>query len=142
MREWGVAWTVVLLLGACDDAPPAEDVRLDGVLEGAGAAGRFRFELEPHPKSPTLGEHFRVVTTLRDGETGAPVEGAEVEVDATMPHHGHGMMTVPEHREIGEGRYESRGMKLHMHGRWVLSATARTGTTSDSIAIAFEQPPR
>jgi hypothetical protein len=142
MRGWRVAWVVVLLFGACDDAPPAQEVRLDGVLEGVGAAGRFGFELDADPQPPKLGELFRVVTTLRDATTGAPVEGAEVEVDATMPHHGHGMMTVPEHRELGGGRYESRGMKLHMHGRWVLSATARTGTRRDSIAIAFEQPPR
>jgi hypothetical protein len=140
--------TVALLLAlagvGCERAEPAAPPAPspDGTMRATGTQGAFTFELAFDPPSPTVGELFRVVTTVRDAKTGAPVQGARFSLDATMPHHGHGMMTVPEHRERGAGRYESRGMKLHMHGRWTFTAHASRGGRQDRVAIEHEQPPR
>ena len=135
------------LLAACSsrssnesepDAAPA--LRSDRPLAAVGRAGRLHFSFELEPASPRVGELFQVVTTVRDARSGVPLERAEFELDATMPQHGHGMSTRPEHREQGEGRYLTEGMKLHMPGRWELRARARTPSIDDEIALVYEQP--
>jgi hypothetical protein len=150
-RPAGVAWVVVLavavavaLVGGCRQGPrlPPEP-EVSPSLRARGSEGHFQFELQLRPSPPPVGELFEVVTKLTDARTGEPVGGAEVTLDATMPHHGHGMMTAPAHRELeaGSGSYLSRGMKLHMPGRWVFVATARSGDRSDRVELVFEQPP-
>jgi hypothetical protein len=139
------AWAVLgVALAACEPGEP--EARpwgpSEAPLSASGANGTFAFELEPEPSAPRVGEVFQVVTTVRDAHTGAPVEGATFFLDATMPHHGHGMMTVPEHRERGDGRYESRGMKLHMHGRWTFDVRAEVDGRRDEASLVVEQPPR
>ncbi|WP_438025252.1 FixH family protein [Sorangium sp. So ce233] len=118
-----------------DAAPPGA-----GPLRGAGERGIYAFELALDPGPPALGELFRVVTTVRDARTGAPVEGAEVVLDAAMPEHDHGMTTSPRHRELGGGRYLSEGMKLHMPGAWVFDVRARKNL-DDRARIPFDARP-
>lgn len=109
-------------------------------LSGIGEAGVYRFELELRPAAPAVGQFFAVVTTVRDARTGEGVRGAEFSLDARMPQHGHGMMTAPEHRELGQGRYLSEGLKLHMPGRWSFSVSAAS-EQKDQLQMAFLQPP-
>ncbi|WP_437640471.1 FixH family protein [Sorangium sp. So ce854] len=111
-----------------------------GPLRGAGERGIYAFELALDPGPPALGELFHVVTTVRDARTGAPVEGAEVVLDAAMPEHDHGMTTSPRHRELGGGRYLSEGMKLHMPGAWEFDARARKGV-EDRARIPYDARP-
>jgi hypothetical protein len=116
---------LVMLLGACHprEPPPLKE----GRIERTGEKRMFRFELVVSPASPAVGEHFEIKTTLRDGTTGALVCGAKVLVDATMPQHGHGMTTAPEHVALGEGRYVTRGLNLHMPGRWTIRRDGGAG---------------
>lgn len=109
--------------------------------QGEGMAGHFYFELELRPAVPAVGTLFEVYTTLREVESGEPLSGARVVVDASMPEHAHGMVTRPEHEEVGEGRYVSRGMKLHMPGRWQLHLRAALGGKEDTLSLEYEQPP-
>jgi hypothetical protein len=83
-----------------------------------------------------------VITTVRESKSGRAVEGAQVALDFTMPEHGHGMTTKPEHEALGAGRYRSRGLKLHMPGRWRLSVEAEVDGSKDAAAVPIEQPPR
>lgn len=111
-------------------------------LRGDGMAGHFHFELELRPAVPAVGTLFEVYTTLREVESGAPLGGARVVVDASMPEHAHGMVTRPEHEELGEGCYLSRGMRLHMPGRWQLHLRAALGGKEDTLSLEYEQPAR
>lgn len=43
-----------------------------------------------------------------------------VNVDAAMPHHGHGMNVVPSVTKLSDGYFSVEGMLLHMPGRWEL----------------------
>lgn len=103
------------------------------LLKGA----QHHFELELRPAVPPLGELFEVVTTVRDAKTGERVRpSGGVIVDATMPHHGHGMTTRPVHTALEDGRFHTRGMRLHMGGRWLLTVEA----DGDRAEIVWEQP--
>lgn len=105
------------LLLACSAPPPTTE------------AGLYLVEWTTSPAPVPLNTLFEVRTTLRDAKTGLPVEDATVTVDATMPQHGHGMVTRPEAdpgvcdpapcRHPG-GVYTMRGMKFHMPGEWTV----------------------
>jgi hypothetical protein len=133
---WAVSATCAALVTGCDRdersrqsadplAPSVQQVPASGGFSAQGERGMLRFELVFEPDPPGLGELFRVITTIRDARTGEPVEGALYTLDATMPEHGHGMMTRPRHRPVGGGRYVSEGMKLHMPGLWHLRVEAK-----------------
>lgn len=114
-------------------------------LSTPGERGLLRFELALDPPHPAVGELFRVVTTIHDARTGELLEDAEYTLDATMPAHGHGMMTRPLHGPLGDGRYLSEGMKLHMPGLWHLRVRAKeqgagAGRREDSATLIYEQP--
>jgi hypothetical protein len=117
--------------------PPPE---ASSKLGGLGSAGLFDFDIHFEQSPPATGELFEVVTIVRHAHTGEPVDDARFTLDATMPEHGHGMTTRPEHTALGEGRYLSRGMKLHMPGRWLLRARAELPGQSDELSVYFNQP--
>lgn len=110
-------------------------------LSGNGGGGKLHFDLRFSPPAPKVGELFQVVTIARQVTSSEPLLGAQLEVDATMPHHGHGMMTDPKHAEIGGGAYSSKGFKLHMHGSWTFVVKAKSGDVTDELRVKWEQPP-
>lgn len=109
-------------------------------LSGRGASGTYDFTLRLDPAAPRVGQLFSVNTRVTRVDTGERVVGAALRLDATMPEHGHGMMTAPEHRELGNGEYRSDGFKFHMPGRWVFEISA-VGPEADHLELSFQQPP-
>lgn len=141
------ALLALLALAACGGAGAAaaeEDAitahALDQPLRARTEGGCYDLELRAEPAPPALGELFAIVTTVRHAGTGALAADARVALDATMPQHGHGMVTRPAHAALGDGQHRSEGMKLHMPGRWVLTARVE-GACVDEVAIPIEQPP-
>jgi hypothetical protein len=136
-------------LAACDkpapDAPsspaPAAQAPTSGELQLQGRQRKLHYTLQLNPPSPRVGELFTVETRVADPATGAPVTGLDLKVDATMPDHRHGMMTRPLHKELGQGRYLSEGMKLHMSGRWELRVDAHAAEGDDVATIDWHQSP-
>jgi hypothetical protein len=65
---------------------------------------------------------FTVEVVVRDPAGGAIPADVGVLVDATMPHHGHGMNVEPRITRTGErdgaATFLAEGMLLHMPGRW------------------------
>ncbi|MBM4109895.1 MAG: hypothetical protein FJ254_00870 [Phycisphaerae bacterium] len=55
-----------------------------------------------------------------DDASGGPADVA-LEMDAEMPHHGHGMNVRPVVERIGPGRFLVKGVLLHMSGRWEMA---------------------
>ena len=89
---------------------------------------------------PKVGELFAVDVDVLDAK-GQPLADAIVlRADATMPEHGHGMMTKPETKQLAPGKWRSEGWKFNMHGKWQLVAEA-TGAKADRCTVNFEQPP-
>ncbi|TVP57006.1 MAG: hypothetical protein EA351_06675 [Gemmatimonadales bacterium] len=93
---------------------------------GEALPGTVQIAVTPTP--PITGPAL-VVVEIHD-DAGAPVTGAEVEVEGTMDHAG--MVPVRETaRDEGEGRYRVQAFEFTMGGDWILLAhiTLPDGTT-------------
>ena len=148
MSRWMAALALlVFLISACRPSgstglppePTGPAVVLRDVLHADGVHGRLRFELELVPPAPQPGDLFEVLTTVRDVRTGEQ-RAVAVAVDATMPHHGHGMATKPVHEPLEDGRVRTRGMKLHMPGRWLLMVTSEEDGAEWVVELPHRRP--
>ena len=109
----------------------------------AGQKGRCSFALELSPAAIELNRLFSIACTVRDVETGQLLDDLDLEIDVTMPQHGHGMPTEPRTEELRPGRFLTRGCKLNMHGSWIVQVKAlRNGELLDrSSTILDFRPP-
>lgn len=114
---------------------PGAAVELAGTAPSGHFAVKLRFAV------PRVGEMFAVTADVADAK-GAPLPAeASVTLDATMPAHGHGMMTQPLTRALGQGRFAGEGFKLHMAGAWRFEATIHAGAAHERVDLPFVQPP-
>ncbi len=111
-------------------------------IDGKGTDGKYHFKVTFKPAVPGLNEMFKAETLVTDAATGKPVTGLKFKLDATMPEHRHGMMTKAQHKELGEGIYQSEGMKLHMPGSWEIRADAKGDAGEDHLKLRYNQPAR
>ena len=107
-----------------------------------GEEGRLEFTLGFDAGSPELHRFFSLTARV-DGVDGLlPARGLRLEVDVTMPAHGHGMMTAPRTVPIGPGLFRVDGCKLHMHGMWVAKVVAYDGEeVVDRVSIPLDFEP-
>ena len=119
--------------------PLAGADRIGEHLGGTSERGLFNVGIEFG--LPKVGELFSVEVTVTDAKGGATPAETQVKLDATMPEHGHGMMTEPKVTALGNGKWRIDGMKLHMHGKWVFSTTVTAGDRQDVAKFNHEQPP-
>ena len=84
-------------------------------------AGGVRGEIGPEGgASVAIGEFQAWIVALRLPD-GRPLTGARLAIDGGMPQHGHGLPTQPRvTAEVTAGRYRIEGLKLNMHGDWIL----------------------
>ena len=90
---------------------------------------------------PKVGELFAVDITLTD-LNGRPLPEAKVAIDATMPAHGHGMMTDPELKQLGPTQWHAEGLKFHMHGAWQFEVRVESAGVKEKLRAGYEQPPQ
>ena len=110
-------------------------------------AGKYTLTWSTTPSPPPFNTLFSVQTVLSD-PTGAPIPGATVTVDASMPQHGHGMPTRPI-SDPGDctgtppvcvhpgGIYQSEGFKLHMPGEWVFRFDVLGPAGPDTLDVRY-----
>ncbi len=119
---------------------PVKAPHVPGQANVVGKGTRFAAALFFTPAEPKVSQLFTVRTVVTTAD-GAAVKADAVTVDATMPAHGHGMMTKPQHKPTADGAWQTDGMKLHMHGRWVFEVMVRVGAETETLKIPFDQPP-
>jgi Cu(I)/Ag(I) efflux system membrane fusion protein len=108
------ALLAALALGACASGDEADVVR----------AGELELRATLEPETPRVGDN-QLELELRDA-TGAPVEGAALEVTVEMP----AMGAMPKMggaahvAELGDGRYQAH-FALEMGGTWQVAVDAR-----------------
>lgn len=68
---------------------------------------------------PPMSAPFRLELIICDASLG------DVNVDALMPLHQHGMNYEPVVSRVGEGRFNVSGMVFHMPGLWKIEVIAR-----------------
>jgi hypothetical protein len=100
-----------------------------------GDAGRYRVTLNGELDPPLINRMHGWTLTLVD-QSGAPVDGAAIEVEASVPIINRVMPTAPRvTRALGGGRYRVDGMKFDMAGRWRVEVFIGSGPDRDRVAL-------
>ena len=99
--------------------------------------GSYIFSVKPTPSVPVVGSNF-LTLTIRDGSSGAAVEGATVKVVPWMTMHGHGSQKEAGVKEKGKGVYEVDNVYYSMEGSWDLLITIRKGDVEDSASVVVD----
>lgn len=76
-------------------------------------ANNWTVKFTPTPDKIPLNDVFEITSWVSGRGT---VDS--LRVDAAMPTHGHGMMTIPETTKQPDGSFVTTGMLLHMPGDW------------------------
>lgn len=71
--------------------------------------------------------------TLAPESGGTLPAGLALDVDATMPAHGHGMNTTPVVESSANGSFSVSGMQLHMPGTWRFAFEVMESATSTIV---------
>ncbi len=104
---------------ATEGSPSASDAAW---TTGETADGTWAIAWRPVGGAIPPLDPFSVEVVVRDPSGGEIPVGLGVLVDATMPHHGHGMNVEPRITRRGDAEggatFIAEGMLLHMPGRW------------------------
>jgi putative membrane protein len=136
----------VLVFSAC--SKPVPRVPADPVTEFSTHRGLYTVDLVFPTAGVKLNDLFTLGLRITD-RAGSVVERAQLKVDATMPDHGHGMMTQPKASAemncdpVGRclaagGRFAYDGFRLHMFGSWRFEVTVDGPAGKDTGSLAFE----
>ena len=71
---------------------------------------------------------------------GQPVTGATVTIDGSMPAHNHGLPTMPQVTEVGNGDYRVDGVKFQMPGQWTMTVDVDAGGVRDAVTFNLLLP--
>ena len=119
------------------DAGSGGDTYVVG-LEKSGQAGLITVRLQESTPSPRDTGFYTWTIDIVDA-SGAPVTGATVQAEPTMPDHGHG--TNPKYTDAVEGdpgTYQLTEMNLFMEGIWnVAIRITMTGGEEDQVEYNF-----
>jgi sugar lactone lactonase YvrE len=110
-----------LALGYPKDAPPGHGGPGSPTREACSNGGRYHVRVRAPEPFPT-NEMFALTAEVEEGcdAPRRPAQRAHLRVDGGMPAHRHGMNTEPVVTPLGGGRYEVKGLLLHMLGYWEL----------------------
>jgi len=104
-----------------------------------GHKNRCTLTIEVVPETFELNEQFSLRITARDADTGELLDGVTLEVDVTMPQHGHGMSVTPRTTSIRKGRFLTEGCRLHMYGAWLIQIQVwRDGRLFDRVSTSYD----
>jgi hypothetical protein len=121
--------------------PSGLDTARTRIAEG----GHFRVTLVPVGGHVPANGAWRLTVTTPGG---APVDGAEIQVGAGMPQHGHAGGGDPKvARRLGRGEYELSGVSIGGMGRgddawWEIRLIIRAGVVEDLAVFNVLVPPR
>ncbi len=132
----GVAlWACLFIAGCAREVRAPEPAEPDPDRPGwratsdRGLTGR----LAPESGAVEVGRFQTWILELRE-PGGAAVTSALVSISGGMPSHGHGLPTQPQvTEEMGDGLYRIEGLKLNMHGTWVLEVRVETAMRRDLL---------
>jgi hypothetical protein len=101
--------------------------------------GQFELEVSPIPDPLPLNEQFKLMIVVCAGDRpGYPDPNARVQLDATMPEHGHGMYRRPRVTRLGDGVFLVEGMLFHMRGLWAIEFAVFSGYRSGQATLSID----
>ena len=110
-------------------------------LEGgvvSSRSGRWTLRWRPRPSPLPEGELCDLLVEL--DAPSAWLDAVALEVDATMPSHGHGMNRRAQTERLAPGRFVARDLLLHMPGPWVLTFDVTLDAVTERIEAVVELP--
>ncbi len=112
----------------CPAIPAAHEL----VVEGAEVTALLSL-----PTNIEVSQPFSVTLTL----CGPNAAGAEINIDAAMPAHGHGMNYLPEltliEKDTTGARYEAAGLVFHMPGNWQWSIDVQNDSQTEQLQVDY-----
>ena len=134
-NRWGWALAIVTVLGCGDgDASRAGAGRRS--IDSNGGTYTVSFESTPDP-IPMNGL-FDVRFTVAPKAAGAKTDDLQVQVDARMPAHFHGMNRAPKLTRQADGSFKAEGLLFHMPGHWELSFDVSQGGRTERAQADVE----
>ena len=97
---------------------------------------RYEVSYDTTPSPIPLNEEFSIWLTIVEKETNTEViAGINVDINAEMPNHDHGMSQTPVTSQMDDGRFMSEGMFFQMPGYWHILTwiTDETGAIEKTI---------
>lgn len=84
--------------------------------------GQFWAAWKPAEGPVEMGPSFAIEIRLSTKQAGAPLDlpAGQIDIQARMPEHQHGMLQTTEITPISPGHYRVDGMRFHMLGYWQL----------------------
>ncbi len=82
--------------------------------------GTYLVEWNTDPTPIPVNDFFVIDARVYDAATGDPATDVELQIDAAMPQHRHGMNHSPDNEHVGPGHWRARDMLFHMPGDWVI----------------------
>ena len=111
------------------EIPQGLDLSRERISDG----GAFRVSIRTTRSRPPLRKIHPWMVRVLD-RSGAPVEGAQIEVAGGMPAHDHGFPTSPRMtKRIGNGTYLIDGVSFNMAGWWEFRLTIQAGAIADEV---------
>jgi hypothetical protein len=128
-----LALALCALACAGEPAPESTDADAAASWSARSDSGRLVGTLAPESGAVEVGAFQNWILALATAD-GTPVTGAQIAITGGMPLHGHGLPTQPAAgEELPGGRYRIEGLKLNMHGAWVIEVLVGTAAGIDRV---------
>ena len=100
--------------------------------------GTYTVSFEPAPDPIPMNSLFDLRFTVAPKAAGAKVDDLQVQVDARMPAHFHGMNRVPKLTRQTDGSFKAEGLLFHMPGHWELTFDLSRGGKTERAQVDLE----
>jgi len=105
------------------------------IYEVTSKGGNYTIIFSPATANMPLNEYFDMEVYVR-GQTKQVLDySLELQIDAGMKTHNHGMNISPNITALGKGKFKVEGMLFHMPGNWFLRFLVSRGVISDKAEI-------
>jgi hypothetical protein len=118
------------------DAKTADDTGWTVETAATSEGGSFYMMYSADPDPIPFNEPFQLIAMVHNGaDHNMMYSDVTLEVNATMPEHGHGMNTAPTVTVDDIGMITVDGMLFHMRGWWKMDFTATQGDTTETATF-------
>jgi hypothetical protein len=121
----------LLILLSCGDKDITSS--FEGYTDGASYFVSYETIPDPIP----FNEEFNILVSVHDtDEKLNQITDVTIDVDATMPAHGHGMNIEPIISSTEDGTFLAEGLLWHMEGEWEIVIYV-SGVTNENIGFTL-----
>jgi hypothetical protein len=121
---------------------PVKPAAWANARETASNGGTYRVLWRTSPDVIPRGQTFAIdawVFAADDPKQAPlPLTNVKLDVDATMPEHGHGMNRIPKITRRDDGGFHVEGLLFHMPGRWELYLDVTSGAITERAQVKLE----